>query len=117
MLTPLEKSVLDMLLDKPGEPFDTLRRQLACATVSKREFTGVGFFTHFALPKEAQVKRDVPDMTFGDVGAEFPGLEHGAGFILFIRGGGVTMLEGYTYVDDQWPERTDEFKLFKTASA
>ncbi len=117
MLTALEKSVLDMLLDKQGEPFDTLRRQLSCATVSKREFTGVGFFTKFSLPDEAQVRHTVPDMTLGGVGAEVPGLKHGAGFILFVRDGVVSMLEGYTYVDDQWPERTDEFKLFRTASA
>ena len=106
-----------MLLDKPGQTFDTLRQQLSCAAVSKREFTGVGFWTKFALPDGAQVKRDVPDMTLQDVHAKLPGLEHGAGFILFIHGGVLTTLEGYTYVDDQWPESTDEFELVKTASA
>ena len=116
MLTPLEKSVLDMLLDKPGEPFPTLQQQLSCATVSKREFSGVGFFTEFALSNDAAVRRDVPDMTLGDVSAELPGLEHGAGFVLFIREGVITMLEGYTY-DEKWPEKTDGFTLFRTASA
>jgi len=116
MLTTLEKAVLEKLLERRGEPFDTLRRQVSCASVSKREFSGVGFFTEFALPASAQVARDVPDMTIGDVGAEIPTLEHGAGFVLFIRGGVVTMLEGYTY-DESWPENTDEFKLFTTTSA
>jgi hypothetical protein len=115
MLTLLEKSVLDTLLDKTGEPFDTLRRQLSEATVSQREFTGVGFFTEFVLPPDAQVKRDVPDMTLCGIGAEFPGLEHGAGFVLFIRGGVVSMLEGFTF-DEKWPENTNEFKLFRIAS-
>ena len=116
MLTPLEKSVLDKLLDKPGETFDTLRRQVSLAKVSKRQFSGVGFFTEFALPGEAQVSRNVDDMTLGDVGAEVPGLEHGAGFVLFIRKGTISMLEGYTY-DEKWPERTDGFRLFRTATA
>ena len=116
MLTPLEKAVLEKLLERRGEPFDTLRRQVSCASVSKREFSGVGFFTEFALPASVQVARDVADMTIGDVGAEIPGLEHGAGFVLFIRGGLVTMLEGYTY-DEKWPENTDEFKLVTTTSA
>jgi hypothetical protein len=115
MLTQLEKAVLDMLLDKPGETFTTLRRQLTCSTVSKREFTGVGFFTEFDLPLNAQVKRDVPDMTISDVGAEFSDLEHGVGFVLFIRGGVVTMLEGYTY-DEEWPKSTEAFKIFKINS-
>lgn len=115
MLTPLEKSVLDTLLDKAGEPFDTLRQQLSYSTVSSREFTGVGFFTSFALSHEAQVKRDLPDMTLGDIGAELPGLEHGVGFVLFIRGGVVSMLEGFPF-DEKWPESADEFKLFRIAS-
>jgi len=55
MLTPLEKAVLEKLLERRGEPFDTLRRQVSCASVSKREFSGVGFFTEFALPASVQV--------------------------------------------------------------
>ena len=116
MLTPLEKAVIDTLLETGGEPFDTARQQLARASIIKREFTGVGFFTEFALAADAQVRRDLPDATLGNVGAELPSLQHGAGFLLFIRGGVVTMLEGFTYADDQWPERTDEFRVFKTAA-
>jgi hypothetical protein len=115
MLTPLEKSVLDMVLDKPGEPYDTLKQQLNCATVLKREFTGVGFFTQFAIRNDAQIKRDVSDMSLGGIGAEFPSLKHGAGFVLFIRGGVVATLEGFTY-DEDWPENTGDFKLFRTTS-
>jgi len=112
MLSPLEKAVLDLMLDKPGEPFDTAREHLACAIVSERKFTGVGFFTHFAIPPDAPVRRDLPDATIGDVGAQFPTLENGAGFLLFIRGGVITMLEGYTY-DEAWPTDTDGFKVGK----
>src|SRR4051812_21951318 len=102
MLTPLEKAVMDMLLDKRGEPFDTIRQQLSYATITERSFTGVGFFTDFAISPDAPVRRDLADATIGDVGAEFPGLRHGAGFLLFIRGGVLSMLEGYTY-DESWP--------------
>jgi hypothetical protein len=116
MLTPLENAVVDALLAKPGESFDTVRQQLAHATVTKREFTGVGFFTEFVLPEHATVRRDLPDATIGDVGAEFPGLQHGAGFVLFIRGGVVTMLEGYTY-DEPWPTSTDDFRVYRDHGA
>src|SRR5262245_41914223 len=116
MLTPLEQAVNDALLEKRGEPFDTARQQLEYASITKREHTGVGFFTEFALSEHAPVRRDLPDATLGNVRAELPGLEHGAGFLLFIRDGVVTMLEGYTYADDQWPERTDEFRVFRTAA-
>ena len=101
-----------MILDKHGEPYQTIQHQLSCSTVADRKHTGVGFFTHFNLQLNALVKRDLKDMTIGGVGAEFPNLRHGAGFILFIREGVVQMLEGYTY-DETWPENTEEFKLFR----
>jgi hypothetical protein len=41
-------------------------------------------------------------MEISDVGAEFPNLRHGAGFVLSIRDGVVTMMEGFTY-DAPWP--------------
>ena len=110
MLTPLEKAVLDAILARPGEPYKTVRRQLAIATVSRREFTGVGFFTEFVLPSDTAVRRDLPNMELGDVGAEFPGLKRGAGFLLFIRDGVVSFLEGFTY-DEDWPEQADEFRV------
>jgi hypothetical protein len=112
MLTPLERAVIDLLLDKQGEPFDTVRQQLTHATINKREFSGVGFFTEFRLSSDAPVRRDLPEATLGDVGAQFPGLQHGAGFLLFIRGGVVTMLEGFTY-DEPWPESTHEFTVHR----
>ena len=112
MFTPLEKAVLDLMLDRPGEPFVTVRQQLAHATVSSREFSGVGFFTEFVLSADAPVRRDLPNMEIKSVGAKFPNSEHGAGFVLFIRDGMATMLEGYTY-DEPWPDKTDGFRLFK----
>jgi hypothetical protein len=110
MLTPLEKAVLDTMLDKPGEPFETVKKQLAHAAIASREFSGVGFLTDFVVPPDAPVRRDSPDKEIGPVGAEFPGLQHGAGFLLFIRDGVVSMLEGYTY-DETWPTNTDDFEV------
>jgi hypothetical protein len=51
-------------------------------------------------------------MEISDVGAEFPDLRHGAGFVLSIRDGVVTMMEGFT-CDQPWPESTNEFRLFR----
>ncbi len=112
MRTPLEQAVIDMLLESQGEPLDTIRQQLAHATIAERRFTGVGFFTDFVIPPDAPVRRDLADMTLGDIAVEFPNLQHGAGFVLFIRGGVVVMLEGYTY-DESWPANTEEFTLHR----
>jgi hypothetical protein len=113
-LTPLESAVLEKLLQKHGQPFDTIRDQLAHASVSSREFTGVGFFTHFSIPPEAPVRRDLASAELGNVSAKIRGLEDGAGFLLFIRDGAISFLEGYTYGGAAWPNLITEFSVFET---
>lgn len=112
MLTPLEKAVLEMLLDGPGEQFEILQKQLAHAQVGRREFSGAGFFTYFIVPSGIAIWREMPNLELRDVEAEFPNLKHGAGFVLFVRDGVIKMLEGFTY-DETWPENISEFRLFK----
>lgn len=46
-LNELEKQVLDKFVCGDDPNLDILRKQIAAATVTNREFTGVGFFTKF----------------------------------------------------------------------
>ena len=111
-LTILENAVLKMMIEMQGSHRETIQQQMEAAIVGRRESTGSGFFTHFLIPADAQVRRDLPDMEIHSVGAKFSNLEHGAGFLLFIRGGVVSMLEGFSYGED-WPQKIEEFELFK----
>jgi hypothetical protein len=113
-LTPLESAVLEKLLAHTGEPFDTIRAQLDHASVASREFTGVGFLTRFAIQPDAVVRRDLPAGELSGVGAEIAGLADGAGFLLFIRDGVISFLEGYTYGDAVWPDEITSFSVFET---
>jgi hypothetical protein len=45
-----------------------------------------------------------------DVVATIEGLEHGAGFVLFIENGLLDNLEGFTY-DEPWPDRLGGYSL------
>ena len=114
-LTQLERSVLTLVLDRPGEPFASVAAQLAHASVSQREHTGVGFFTTFSVPADAPVCHDLPDTELGGVSAEHRDVRYGVGFILFIRRGCVACLEAYTY-DDPWPEDETKFRVFPDAT-
>lgn len=87
---------------------EALRAQARSARVS-RETTGVGFFVTFELPPDAPVLERV-DFELGDVHAVVKGLERGAGFVLFIRDGRLSMLEGYSY-DEPWPDPPGDFSL------
>ena len=81
-----------------------LREQYARASIEQVELTGVGFFVGFQVP--ADVGRTTPaDFAGGNVNIQVEGVKHGAGCVLFVRDGVLSMLEGYTYGDEEWPER------------
>lgn len=101
-LTTLESNVLEMLLAGPEPELATLRAQAGSAEISDRWLSGVGFHTSFAYPSEPVPLPGRPTFHFGDVHAKSPQLVYGAGFMLFVRGGVLASLEGYTY-DDPWP--------------
>jgi hypothetical protein len=44
MFTPLEKAVLDMMLDKPGEEFKTARQQLHTQRFASETLAVLGFY-------------------------------------------------------------------------
>lgn len=106
----LEQQVLQMLLAGDDPVLSILRRQLEIAQRAPREYSGVGFFTHFRVPLEAPRLPGGPSFRFGDVIAEMDGLEHGAAFVLFVDGGVLTMLEGYTY-DESWQQPVSSINL------
>ena len=93
---------MEMLLAGEQPPLRVLRQQFAASRPSKREHTGVGFFTYFDVP--ASMPRPSIDarVRIDDVQATLSGLQYGAGFVLFINNGVIEILEGYTY-DEPWP--------------
>jgi hypothetical protein len=107
-LDPLQQAVLDKLLSGDHPTLAVLRQQTAMARVAERKHTGVGFFCDFELDESAPTLPG--DLQIGDVFGELEGLAHGAGFVLFIRDGRISMLEGFTF-DEPWPEKVGGFKL------
>ena len=108
--TKIERAVMSMLLIGEHPILDILRKQFELCTVAKREFTGAGVFVTFSVPETASRLPQKDSFSFGDVGAEIQGLQHGAGFVLWVREGVLDFLEGYTF-DEPWPDRTDDFAL------
>jgi len=109
-LTTLEGAVIRKLLDGDDETLAILRTQAEALKVLDREFTGVGFYTKISAPPELE-RTNKRSLVFGDVEAEIPELENGAGFLLYVENGLLHMLEGYTYGSERWPEQVTSFKL------
>jgi len=109
-LNPLESAVLNALLTGDHPVLDGLRRQLDCAQVSRRELTGVGFFADLDVPKDLAVSTESRRIVFGDVLASMSELQNGAGFLVYVEDGLLTMLEGYSF-GEPWPDEASGFSL------
>jgi hypothetical protein len=107
-LDTLEQAVLDKLLAGDHPVLTVLRLQTTMARVAGRKQTGVGFFCDFEVDESAPILPS--DFHIGDVFGELEGLAHGAGFVLFVRDGRLSMLEGFTF-DEPWPQEVRGFKL------
>ena len=111
MLNALERAVLDKLFAGDHPSFPVLRAQVDRVHVLERIFSGVSFFSDLDVPEDAPVARLKKDAVwFGDVVADFEGLEHGATFVVRIAEGRLEMLEGST-VDEPWPAEGTPFTL------
>jgi hypothetical protein len=116
-LTPLERAVIEALVSRDEPGYGELRQQLRSCRVSRREMTGVGFYAKVevdpnAPPAPASVGNplghghDFPD----DVYADLEGLQHGAGFVLWLANGQLETLEGFTY-GEPWPSEVVDFAV------
>jgi hypothetical protein len=101
--TPLENAALELLVGGDDTNLAALRLQMEHLQVTRREFTGVGFFTFFQVPNEAPAATGLDVSDLSDVFGEVVGLPHPVGFILFLRDGFLECLECWI-VDDEWPE-------------
>jgi hypothetical protein len=109
-LSDLERAVLDKLLAGSDPVLQVLREQAERARIASRKLTGAGFFCSFEVPAGVRPLTTRQDFHFGDVNAHIDGLKYGAGFVLRVREGVLTTLEGYSY-DEPWPDQVKNFSL------
>ncbi|MBI2774571.1 hypothetical protein HYX58_01050 [Candidatus Dependentiae bacterium] len=104
-----EQAVMSKIMERDNSINIILREQYNRSHVISRDFTGVGFFTTFEVATEAsRITEPVPN-AYGDVEAIINGIG-GYGFILFIKNGTMSFLEGYTW-RDEWPKLINNFVL------
>ena len=117
VLNALELAVLRKLLEGEHPVLAVLRSQIPFVSVTSREFTGHGFYTNLSVNIE-MLQRGCAngDFPIDDVGADIVGLRHGAGFVLFVRGGYLKQLEGFCY-GEKWPIEAAVSSLFYLGAA
>src|SRR5260370_30403092 len=101
-LNEVEQMTLQMLLAGDDDMLALLRAQSEAEIIMSRKMTGHGFFTDFAIPESVE-RTTLRNFNIDDVyGNLSDGTE--AGFLLFVRNGALSCLEGFTYGDDEWPQ-------------
>jgi hypothetical protein len=96
--TPLERAVLIAICNAYSLERAALEAQLSTATLLSRENTGAGFYTRFAVERSSSAALTGERLRAGPE-AKIDGLEHGMGFILWLKEGYADCLEGYSYAD------------------
>ncbi len=99
----LIRDVLPRLLEGEHPALVALREQCRRVTVRGVELSGVGFFAELLVPADAPLASP-PRIVGGNAEITLSGVEHGAGCVLFVEHGRLSMLEGYTYGDEPWSE-------------
>jgi len=94
--TALERAVLVWISNRYSADGAALEAQLSTASLLSRENTGAGFYTRFAVDHASCAA--IGGMRLRDGPAtKIDGLEHGMGFILWLKDGYADCLEGYSY--------------------
>jgi hypothetical protein len=94
-LWPLERAALLEFAGLHPAAADALRQQIATVRVTSFENTGVGFFSSLTVDSAAPVI--LHGSPLGEVHGEVLGVPHGMGFLLFLKDGRATLLEGFSY--------------------
>jgi hypothetical protein len=102
IFTPLERAVLSAICEMDPEDRSALEAQLSTATFRSRENTGAGFYTRFSVDHESSAAIRGVQLKYGPP-ANIDGLNHGMGFILWLKDGYTDCLEGYSFDQSTTP--------------
>lgn len=106
-----EMKLMEMLLSGDDEVLNKLRKQYEVAKVVSREISDVGFYTSFLVENRSDLCIKDKSFHIGDVDGNIDGIEGAIGFVLYVKNGYITLLEGYTNIVNKWPKLRDKIVL------
>ena len=107
----LAKRVVEKLLKGENKILKQLQKQFECIEIVSEEANPVGFYINFKVLKDSLRIDQIRDFNFGDVDGNVDEIEGAVGFVLYVRNGYISMLEGYTNIIDEWPESDESIHL------
>lgn len=103
-----ERAVIEHIIEKEVPEY---KKHLRYLSVGVRENTGAGAYVYFNY-SDTPVLFSSENKTIGQsVYAEIEGLQWGAGFMLYIDNGQITMLESFCHGAESWPTNILKFDI------
>jgi hypothetical protein len=108
----LEKALVEKILgDLSVRPTKTSIRW-DTVDVRSRSLTGAGFLTEFEPSPELKAFADEVSLRWGKVGARLNVTRTETGYLVYVDGGRITAVEGYTY-GEEWPSKIDSIEWYE----
>jgi hypothetical protein len=106
--TEFERAVIEHIIEKDAPKY---KKHLRYLSVDRRENTDVGVYVYFNYSDTSILCSDENRTAGQSLYAEIEGLQWGAGFMLYIDDGQITMLESFCHGAESWPAQIRKFKL------
>lgn len=97
-----EKIIITDIIEQYPEYKQKLQSQLERIIVQKRELSTYGFLTYYDVVAVEETLGDDKNLQLGKHQWNINGLNYGADFILWIKNGFISCLEGFSY-NELWP--------------
>lgn len=103
-----ERAVIGHILEKEAPEY---KKHLPYLSVDRRENTDAGIYVYFNYLDNPTLFSSENRTIGQSVYAEIEGLEGGAGFMLYIDNGRITMLESFSHGSGSWPAQILKFDI------
>ena len=98
-----EKIIITDIIGEYPEYKQKLQSQFDKIVVQKRQFSTYGFSTYYAVIVVEETLGDDINLQLGKCQWNINGLNHGSDYILWIKNGFISCLEGFSY-EEPWPD-------------
>jgi hypothetical protein len=73
----------------------------------------VGFLTEFERSPELKLFDAQASLRWGDIGARLNATRTETGYLVYVDGGYITAVEGYTYSGEKWPTQVESIEWYE----
>lgn len=109
----LEKALVEKLLEDPVQRPTRKSLHWNAINVKSRSMSGVGFLTEFEPSAELKLFDEKTSLRWGEVGARLNAVRIETGYLVYVDGGQITAVEGFTYSGQEWPSQVDTIEWYE----